>query len=64
LNTTTLTYSFRNDINYKPNTKILSENNRNNYKIYIFAQSIVNQLTMYINTNQLITNKAKKNDKH
>ena len=33
-------------------------------KIYIFTYSIVNRLTMYINTNQVITNKLNYNDKH
>ena len=32
--------------------------------IFNFTLSIVNQLTMYTNTNQVITNKTNYNDKH
>lgn len=34
------------------------------HKIYIFTASIVNLLTMYSNTNQVITNKLNYDDKH
>lgn len=52
-----LTKFFRKVINYANSKKIRQEYDALKYKIYIFTPSIVNQLTMYINTYQLITNK-------
>jgi len=55
---------FRKDINYVKLVKIKHKYDVLKYKIYIFTASIVNRLTMYINTNQVITNKLNYNDKH
>ena len=55
---------FRKNINYNYILKICLKHIVNTIKIYIFTFSIVNRLTMYINTNQVITNKLNYNDKH
>jgi len=47
----------RKDINYINPAKFRFKNEFGKYKIFTFTTSIVNQLTMYINTNQLITTK-------
>jgi len=49
---------FRKIINYSQNTKLRLKSDGDIYKIFIFTASIVNQLTMYNNTNQLFTTKA------
>jgi len=64
MNINTLEMFFRKDINYRKIIKIRLNHDVYKHKIYIFTLSIVNQLTMYINTNQLITNKPNYNDKH
>jgi hypothetical protein len=48
---------FRKDINCILKGKNKPENALNTDKIFIFTPLIVNQLTMYNNTNQVITNK-------
>ena len=55
---------FRKDINYVKLVKIKQEYDVLKYKIYIFTAFIVNLLTMYIDTNQVITTKLNYNDKH
>ena len=55
---------FRKDINYVKLVKLKQEYDVLKYKIYIFTVSIVNLLTMYIDTNQVITTKPNYNDKH
>ena len=64
MNIITLDMFFRKVINYRKWIKLSSKNGGDIYKIFIFTTSIVNQLTMYTNTNQLFTNKLKQNDKH
>lgn len=49
---------FRKIINCNESAKLRQKNDGNLYKIFIFTTSIVNQLTMYNNTNQLFTTKA------
>jgi len=48
---------FRQIINCIPKGKITRVYSARLFKIFIFTPSIVNQLTMYINTNQSITTK-------
>lgn len=54
----------RKNINYIEIVKIKHEYDELKYKIYIFTASIVNLLTMYGSTNQVITNKLNYDDKH
>jgi hypothetical protein len=55
MNIISLQLLFRRFINCILKVKIRFKNAVATDKIYIFTPSIVNQLTMYINTNQLIT---------
>jgi hypothetical protein len=50
---------FRQDINCILQSKIALENASYTNKIFTFAPSVVNQLTMYIYTNQLIIKQSK-----
>lgn len=64
MNIIVLQMLFRQVINYLLRLKIKHHFASNLNKIYIFTPSIVNRITMYIDINQIITNKLVKNDKH
>lgn len=51
-------------INYTKPVKIQQEYDVLKYKIYIFTASIVNPLTMYIDTYQVITTKLNCDEQH